>query len=332
MTIRPHVLDPLTRLAIRHGSDKWGMHFYTPVYHRVLAHLRDRPIRLLEIGVGGFDSITIGGASLAMWAEYFPLARITGIDIAEKDLALDPRITVLRGSQDDAGFLRRVVAEHGPFDVIIDDGSHMPHHVFASFDTLFPTLVDGGLYFIEDIQTAFWHAWGGDPETGSQTMQLARLILTAMQHAEIRVEDPERPFPNLATSVRSFQCFHNIFVIEKGDNTEPSNYDFDLANPHAARAMAAMEEELREHPTAAGFANLADTLRVGRAMTQAWGIVHQALDRWPLHPRLLLAAFDLAREANDGALQAQYLRLLLAGEPGNASYRQLLKVLESGQP
>jgi hypothetical protein len=28
-----HEVDPLTRLAIKHGTDKWGPHFYTPVYH-----------------------------------------------------------------------------------------------------------------------------------------------------------------------------------------------------------------------------------------------------------------------------------------------------------
>jgi hypothetical protein len=36
-------IDPLTRLAIRHGTDKWGPHFYTPVYHELFAPLRDRP-------------------------------------------------------------------------------------------------------------------------------------------------------------------------------------------------------------------------------------------------------------------------------------------------
>jgi hypothetical protein len=48
-------LDPLTQLAIKHGTDKWGPHFYTPVYHKLFAHLRERPLRLLEIGVGGYE-------------------------------------------------------------------------------------------------------------------------------------------------------------------------------------------------------------------------------------------------------------------------------------
>ena len=90
-------VDPLTRLAIKHGTDKWGAHFYPPLYHSLFLPLRNRAIRLLEIGVGGSEFQTIGGASLAMWAEYFPYGLFTGIDIAEKRLTLDPRIKLFRG-------------------------------------------------------------------------------------------------------------------------------------------------------------------------------------------------------------------------------------------
>ena len=36
-------------------------------------------------------------------------------------------------------------------DVIIDDGSHRPDHQQISLSALFPSLVSGGLYFIEDL-------------------------------------------------------------------------------------------------------------------------------------------------------------------------------------
>ena len=169
-------LDPLTRLAIKHGTDKWGPHFYTPVYHKLFAHLRERPLRLLEIGVGGYEYKKVGGNSLAMWADYFPHAQITGVDIAEKELSLDPRIKVLRGSQDDAVFLGKVCEEHGPFDIVIDDGSHIPKHVVASFGILFPKLADGGIYAIEDVQTAFWPNFGGSILHGGDTLKLARVF------------------------------------------------------------------------------------------------------------------------------------------------------------
>ena len=76
-------IDPLTRLAIKHGTDKWGPRFYSPLYHKLFSQLRDRPIRLLEIGVGGEELKTVGGASLAMWADYFSSGQITGIDLSK---------------------------------------------------------------------------------------------------------------------------------------------------------------------------------------------------------------------------------------------------------
>jgi len=306
----PADIDPLTRAAIRHGCDKWGTHFYTPVYHELFVSRRDQALRMLEIGVGGFQFAAMGGASLRMWADYFPRAAIVGIDIVEKRLDLDPRITVLQGSQDDAEFLRRVVADHGPFDIIIDDGSHVPQHVLASFDCLFPTLADGGVYVIEDVQTCFWPGRGGDPETGAETMFMARAILENLQHAEIRVVRPEQRFYNLATQIRSFRAFHNMFVIEKGDNTAPSSHAFRADDPHAARALAAMRAVLHEDPAPAGYMNLIQTLAAGGDMHGALRAQAEAEALWPDNSHIALTAYQLAHVTEDeDALQAGRARL-----------------------
>lgn len=47
-----------------------------------------------------------------------------------------------------------------PYDIIIDDGSHMVRHVIASFEALFPYLRRGGLYIIEDLHTSYWKRYG----------------------------------------------------------------------------------------------------------------------------------------------------------------------------
>ena len=83
-TEQNHELDPLTRLAIKHGTDKWGLHFYTPLYHELFCHLRDQPIRLLEIGVGGYSRHNNAGHSLILWEAYFQRGTIVGIDIHDK--------------------------------------------------------------------------------------------------------------------------------------------------------------------------------------------------------------------------------------------------------
>jgi Methyltransferase domain len=315
-------LDPLTRLAIKHGTDKWGVHFYTPVYHDLFCHLRDRPIRLLEIGVGGYGLQTSGGASLAMWAEYFANGQITGIDVAEKRLALDPRVRVYRGSQNDSAFLKKVCDERGPFDIVIDDGSHVPKHVVASFHILFPVLRDGGMYVIEDVQTAFWPNHGGSIIHGGETVRLTRTIIECLNHVEIVVADRSHPFPTFAPQVKALRAFHNVLVVDKGDNSEPSNIAYDMNNPHAARAVKVIEQELSRAPTAEGMANLSDLYLCGGNLPRATKIVGEAVSRWPTNSTVLWAAYLVATQQNDMPARQQYLDRLLQLEPDNRALQQ----------
>jgi len=317
-------IDPLTRLAIRHGTDKWGLHFYTPVYHELFCRLRDRPIRLLEIGVGGYDLKTSGGASLAMWADYFSEGQITSIDIMEKRLPLHPRIKLFQGSQENAGLLKRVCDERGPFDVIIDDGSHVPKHVVATFQHLFPTLADGGIYVIEDTQTAFWPQFGGSILHGGDTVKLARTLIECLHHAEVVVADRTHAFPPFAKQVKSFRVFHNLFVVEKGDNHEPSNFACDFENPRAAAAVQTIERELEQAPTAAGMANLIDVYLRGGNRTRAKEISDRALAQWPADAAVLTAAHHVAARCGDTPAKIDYLERLLQIEPDNAVLQRAL--------
>jgi hypothetical protein len=319
-----HDIDPLTRLAIRHGTDKWGSHFYTPLYHDLFSRLRDRPIRLLEIGVGGYQLATVGGASLAMWAEYFPHGQITGIDIAEKRLTLPPRVKLFRGSQDDPAFLKTVCDERGPFDIVIDDGSHMPKHVVASFEALFPAVADGGSYVIEDIQTAFLPAFGGSISDGGATLKLVQTLIECLNHAEIAVADRSRQFPAYAKQIKSLRAFHNLVVIEKGDNSEPSNFAYDLNNPHVSRAVQSIEQELRSAPTAEGLANLADLYRKAGQPAKAREVCDSGLAKWPANAMLLMAAHGAATQQNDVPACIHYLERMCQIEPDNAALQATL--------
>jgi hypothetical protein len=161
--VAPTVRWNLTALARVYLSDKGGFHSYTPLYERHLAELRHRPVRLLEIGIGGYDSPTWGGASLRMWREYFRRGEIHGLDIEEKRID-EPRIHVHRGDQSDQSFLHDLARRHGPFDIVIDDGSHVNAHIRASFEALFVDhLKPGGYYIVEDMSTAYLAEYGGGP-------------------------------------------------------------------------------------------------------------------------------------------------------------------------
>jgi hypothetical protein len=136
-------------LGLTYGTDKVYQHHYHIYYHDVLHHLRDKFFNMLEVGVQGFNSID-------MWKQYFPVAKIYGIDI-EKEYT-DHRITVYRGDQSKKEDLEDVIQKMKvKCDFINDDGSHIPEHQLLTFDIFFSDLLNpGGVYIIEDIETSYW--------------------------------------------------------------------------------------------------------------------------------------------------------------------------------
>lgn len=218
----------LSALALLYGTDKNGAHFYTQHYQRYFEPLRNHPLRVLEIGVGGYSDLGEGASSLRMWKRFFPKAHIVGIDLFDKSHFSEDRITVLQCDQTDAPKLNRISLEYGPFDIIIDDGSHRNEHVISTFQTLFPLLKSPGFYAVEDLQTAYWPSWGA--VKGETSMDFLRSLTDGLNY----VEDPEetrRPFDNQITEIA---FFHNLCMIRKGDNSEPSNLPQEIARERAA--------------------------------------------------------------------------------------------------
>lgn len=213
----------LTELATEFRTDKWGLHRYTPHYERHLSHLKSERFTLLEIGVGGYAKAGKGGASLRMWKHFFPEAQIVGLDIEDKSFVDGPGIRTVQGSQADAAVLSRIVDEASNLSVVIDDGSHRPEHIRETFRILFPLLPDGAIYAIEDTQTSYWPEWGGsedrhDPLT---TMALVKDLLDGLNFEEYVDETYEPTYTDL--HVVAVHAYHNLVIIEKGDNKEGTN-------------------------------------------------------------------------------------------------------------
>jgi hypothetical protein len=174
-------MDPLSILAEKHRTDKglWH-HGYTPTYHKYLAPLKDQPLILLEIGIGGYEYPDRGGESLRMWAEYFTHATIFGIDICPKKISLPGNVYLFEGSQVDAAFLKQIATHIDPQrpNIIIDDGSHINSHTITTFSLLFPHLAMGGIYVVEDTETSYWEEnYGGsqDPHAATAMNYFKRL-------------------------------------------------------------------------------------------------------------------------------------------------------------
>lgn len=207
----------LNRLARLCETDKWGSHFYTQHYMRYFAPFRKQRLNLLEIGVGGYQ-FGEGGNSLRMWRFYFPKARIVGIDLYDKTYLSHKRVDVFQCDQTDDEKLKRICRGYGGFDIIIDDGSHVNKHVIQTFRSLFPFLRSSGYYCIEDLQTAYWPHWGATK--GQASMDFLRSLIDGLNYAE----DPEQEEPSYyALNITEIAFFHNLCIVRKGLNNEPSN-------------------------------------------------------------------------------------------------------------
>lgn len=214
----------LTKIAIINKTDKYGTHFYTPHYQEHFKKFKFKKIKLLEIGVGGYDNPNQGGASLRMWKRYFPYGRIFSIDIYDKSPLQENRIKIFQGSQVDSSFLSNVIKETGPLDLIIDDGSHECSHVIETFKILFPYLKSGGIYAIEDTQTSYWPASGGnslDLEDPKTSMNYFKKLTDCLNHKEFMLPNYDPSYYDL--NIVSIHFYHNLIFIYKGDNTEESN-------------------------------------------------------------------------------------------------------------
>lgn len=207
----------LDALGLKHGTDKASgpnNHNYTPIYERYLGHLRDAPLRILEIGVGGDEHPDRGGQSLKMWRDYFPNAEVVGVDLHPKRLSLGPRITLYQASQTDPDALAAIDDVHGPFDVIIDDASHHNALTPQTFRILFPLLKPGGLYFCEDVHTSYWREhFGGDDNPLAQYT-----IMGFFQHLAHQLNNeglPEMFRNEKYFGKMEYICFHPQLIIIK---------------------------------------------------------------------------------------------------------------------
>lgn len=160
-------LTDLCRLAVKYSTDKGGRHNtynyepchgtheYTPIYWDLFHTQRLQVRSVLEIGINK-------GCSLQMWEEFFPNAKIIGLDIEPPASIVNTgRIKMFKADQADPHAVRNAlqVAQAHPFDVIIDDGSHRMDDQVVTLKTLAPLLSDIGIYVIEDIPRAdtTWH-------------------------------------------------------------------------------------------------------------------------------------------------------------------------------
>jgi hypothetical protein len=154
------VLPSLSELLNRSGSDKYWRHRYDHYYVRWFEpYRRLADLSMLEIGVQK-------ARSLAFWNEYFLYPKrilglaygpdSTGVEEAVAgSLSSNSKVQVIRGDQSKVETMD-VLKQMGPYDIIVDDGSHVPSHMIFTLFHLWQSVRPGGLYLIEDLETNYW--------------------------------------------------------------------------------------------------------------------------------------------------------------------------------
>lgn len=122
----------------------------------------------MEIGVGSVNNFPYAGlaagGALRAFRQRFKESKIVGVDIDPQSIEV---ITaegfeghvVDQTSEDSLGNLKKTLANHAPFDLIIDDGFHDPHANVRTLKSLFELLSQDGTYVVEDVHETLIDFW-----------------------------------------------------------------------------------------------------------------------------------------------------------------------------
>jgi len=129
-------------------SDKFFWHGYIPFYE--IIQNRDFQ-KIAEFGV-------FKGGSIRWLLERFPQSEIFGADILpiQPEWPVDERFHFRQLDQSNREQIKSFLAER-KFDLIIEDGSHIPEHQVNCLIEGMRLLQSGGIYILEDIQTSLPH-------------------------------------------------------------------------------------------------------------------------------------------------------------------------------
>lgn len=154
--------DVFDRVFAHHLSDKSTIHSYQEAYPHILA-MAGSVKRVLEIGIGARspspDSLLgwagQAGGSLHAWSQITGGAEVLGLDIDPRLEMTAPNISTRAMDSLDVDSVRltahAVSKECEPFDLIVDDGLHVPMANITNLLYFFALARPGGFYVVEDL-------------------------------------------------------------------------------------------------------------------------------------------------------------------------------------
>lgn len=195
--------------------DKSTYHVYDRYYPMFFEKWRNESINIFEIGIDQ-------GKSVNVWENYFPLARIWGMDISKSFNTL--RTNVFKGDQSKIEDLQTICSTVPKCNIIIDDGSHVPEHQLKTFYYLFENMLEwGGVYVIEDVECSYWR-----PDA----------IIYGYESGYLNIIDYFSKLNHLVNShynreedtlhIKSITFGANCIIIQKKEKTELQEYPYKL--------------------------------------------------------------------------------------------------------
>ena len=150
----------LDKLFSHYGTDKSEYckdkknktHGFSKYYEKHLSFLKEKKIKILEIG-------SFSGASAAAFSKYFSNCEIYCLDINISNFKYYSKKIHVFGLDTSnpemvTKFLKKISLKETfkYFDIIIDDGSHKQSDQLNALNHFYEYLVDGGFYVIEDYK------------------------------------------------------------------------------------------------------------------------------------------------------------------------------------
>lgn len=143
----------LIELVDNTRTDKNTIHSYLELYEVLLCRRKYMAKNILEIGI-------YQGGSIKLWDEYFPNAKVYGVDIMEEsevweEIKNKDKICLFTSTNAyDPGFW--LMMKKIKFDMILDDGPHTLESMQTFIRLYSQLLSQRGILILEDIQHWSW--------------------------------------------------------------------------------------------------------------------------------------------------------------------------------
>jgi hypothetical protein len=113
----------------------------------------------------------------------------------------------------------------GNFDVVIDDGSHVPEHQLISFESLWPAVKPGGLYIVEDLETNWWkpsasvygYSLKSQFNVVNKWKEMINTVNREFTHGKSQLTDQK---PSIYGNIVSTEWGQNIVIFRKAEKGE----------------------------------------------------------------------------------------------------------------